>query len=138
MFRYCRLVNEAAQFRLEVHDGSAFSPLGFPEGDLYMFIPASIYAGGSWHAMAAGTRYGMAAGSAQRSGSIGRYNYDYENGYDVAVSPAGRSKFLGELVTIGYSRIAAQKDRCIGTIFGLDKPRGTTGCRPSSGSNTIR
>lgn len=116
---------EGADFAKKMtSDSAVFDPLPFPSGRIVVFalsVPYSL--GGSRHAQGAGIRYGTAAGSASRSGSIRMYNFNYENGYDVMVSPAAvGGSLIDEMVTVGFSRIPAQKESaCLGNVLGVDK-----------------
>ncbi len=103
-------------------DSPFFDPLPLPEGGVRIPFIVSVgwSMGGSRHAQGAGVRYGTAAGEASRSGSIGRYSYSYNHGYDVMVAPAGVGGGLNEITTIGFSRIPAQKESaCLGSYLGV-------------------
>ena len=70
-------------------------------------------------AVAAGTRYGMVVGEDDASVRLAGETYDLSAGYDTLVSPVAVDGTPGELLTIGFSRLAAHDDRCLGGILNI-------------------
>lgn len=93
-------------------------------------------------AHSAGFRYGLVEGVDTKSLTLGRQRYDLGQRYNVAVSPVAVTGDIGENVTIGFSRLGAERDRCFQRILGLNGRqnylRHCTGFRhtPGSGSST--
>ncbi len=72
-------------------------------------------------AFAAGARYGMVQGEYKTSVNTPLGSVQVGNRYDVLVAPVPRSGVVGENLTIGFSRLSAQKDRCLSKLMGLNR-----------------
>lgn len=84
--------------------------------------PFSLF--GTRHAVAAGTRYGMVQGKANISGTVSAgFSYNAATTYDVLLSPVsmrGRKPiFIKEIAILGFSRLAAEEDRCLKSVLSI-------------------
>lgn len=90
-------------------------------GVFNLSVPVSLL--GTRHAMAAGTRYGMVQGSAQRSTNLNHISYTADATYDVLLSPVSiKARGLlnpAELITRGFSRLGAEEDSCLKSVLSI-------------------
>ena len=123
--------NAGGDFPGMIIDDSRRNALSFPSG------PLTMYSGSSAHSVlgpnqpfAAGIRYGMVVGQDSTSVQLPGTTYNLSAGYDVLPSPVSVAGTSGEHETIGFSRLSAADDSCLGNVLELSTDTGfRSNCR---------
>lgn len=82
------------------------------------FLPAGIlsFNPATRHALAIGTRYGLAGGHDSDSVTLSGKSFSFEAHYDVLVAPVSATR-EHEWIVVGFSRLAAEQSSCLSSVL---------------------